>query len=253
MADLEGALPLEELLNAISAQLDRAQTALTLKAQTTALTFAVKDLTLDLRAVVDVADATLMVRPALPGEADVSMLKLSFTTVTRPMLEEHAVEMQAEEPALADAVDGLSEEEIRRLEWVGVRNLKDLNAARARGGSHNISRLSRLPADRLRQALSLAGQRAVSRVTPVPMDPASVDSLDPATRFRLRVRGRNLAPGGAVPMAKIDGQDVRVLDAGDGEVLVAAPAGPLAGALTLEWPDGQRLDHRFDTTLEGAS
>lgn len=253
MSDLEGALPLEDLLNAISAQLDRAQNALALKAQTTSLTFAVKDLSLDLRAVVDVSDATLMVRPALPGERDVSVLKLSFTTVTRPMLEEHSVEMQAEEPSLSEAVDGLSEEDIRRLEWVGVRNLSELNAARAKGGSHTIRRLSRLPADRLRQALSLAGQRAVSRVSPIPMDPATVSTLDPATRFRLRVRGRNLAPGGQRPQARIDGQSVQVMEARDDGLVVAAPRTAMAGALTLDWPDGERLEHRFDTGQEDAS
>lgn len=246
MAEVEGALPLEDLLNAISAQLDRAQAALALKAQTTALTFAVKDMTLDLRAVVEVSDAAIMVRPALPGEADVSHLKLSFTTVTRPMLEEHAVEMQAEEPAIADAVDGLSEEDVRRLEWVGVRNLTELNAARARGGTHTIRRLSRLPADRLKQALSLAGERVVRRVAPFPMDPGTVDALDPATRFRLRVNGRNLARGGVRPRARIDGAPASVLEAGDSALVVAAPAGPLAGALTLEWPDGGVIEHRYD-------
>ena len=164
MAEIEGALPLEDLLNAISAQLDRAQAALALKTQTTALTFAVKDLTLDLRAAVDIQDAAIMVRPALPGERDVSTLKLSFTTVTRPMLEEHAVEMQAEEPAISESVEGLSDEEVRRLEWIGVRNLNDLNAAQARGGSHNIRRLSRMPAERLKQALALAGRSSVRRV-----------------------------------------------------------------------------------------
>lgn len=246
MADLEGALPLEDLLNAISAQLDRAQAALALKAQTTALTFAVKDLSLDLRAVIDFDEAALMVRPALPGEVDVSVLKLSFTTVTRPMLEEHAVEMQAEEPAIADAVEGLSDADVRRLEWIGVRNLNDLRGARDKGGHAAIRKLSRLPADRLKQALSLAGERAVSRVAPVPLDPDTVQALDPATRLRLRVNGRNLARGGRRPRARIDGQPAEVMRVGDDALIVASAQMPKAGALMLEWSDGERLEHRFD-------
>lgn len=253
MTEVEGALPLEELLNAISAQLDRAQSALALKSQSTGLTFAVKDLTLDLRAMIDISDATLMIRPALPGEIDASTLKLSFTTVTRPMLEEHAVEMQAEEPAIADAVEGLSEEDVRRLEWVGVRNLSELNAARARGGSHTIRRLSRLPADRLKQALSLAGERVVRRVAPQLMEPGTVATLDPATRFRLRVSGRNLAREGLRPRARIDGVPASVLEVGDSSLVVAAQQGPLSGALTLEWPDGGVIEHRFDAGGEGGS
>lgn len=250
MADLEGALPLEDLLNAISSQLDRAQTALSLKSQSTSLTFAVKELTLDLRTVVDIQDAALMIRPALPGEVGVSLLKLSFTTVTRPMLEEHAVEMQAGEPAIADAVEGLSDAEVRRLEWIGVRNLNDLRAARDKGGNANITRLSRLPADRLKQALSLAGERRVNHISSIPMSPDTVQALDPATRLRLRVNGRNLARGGRKPVARIDGRQAEVLQAGDNTLIVAGPDIPLAGALTLEWPDGQTLEQTFDTQQE---
>ncbi len=251
MAEIEGALPLEDLLNAISSQLDRAQAALALKTQTTALTFAVKDLTLDLRAAVEVQDAAIMVRPALPGERDVSTLKLSFTTVTRPMLEEHAVEMQAEEPAISESVEGLSDEEVRRLEWIGVRNLNDLNAAQARGGSSNIRRLSRLPAERLKQALALAGRRSIRRVSPETMDPAAVRTLDPATRFRLRVEGRNLTRGGVAPRVEVAGRAAKVLQARPERLIVAVPEGTLAGAMTLAWPDGERMEH--EVQAEGAA
>lgn len=238
MSDLEGALPLEDLLNAISAQLDRAQAALALKTESTGLTFAVKDLNLDLHAAIDIQDAAIMVRPALPGERDVSTLRLSFTTVTRPMLEEHAVEMRAEEPAISDALDGLSDEEIRRLEWVGVRNLNDLSAVESRGGAANLRRLSRLPAARLKQALDLAGQRVVRRVAPVPVD----GPMDPAQRLRLRVQGRNLAKRGAMPKASIAGQAVEIVDADRDGLVLELPGKMVAGALTLDWPDGERQD-----------
>jgi hypothetical protein len=249
MADIEGALPLEDLLNAISAQLDRAQAALALKTQTTGLTFAVKDLALDLRAAVSFEEAAIMVRPAMPGERDVSTLRLSFTTVTRPMLEEHAVEMHAEEPAITESVEGLTDEEVRRLEWIGVRNLNDLNAAEARGGAANIRRLSRLPSQRLKQALDLAGRRAVSRVAPVPMDPDAVQTLDPATRFRLRVQGRNLLRGGERPKVSVAGEPAQVLEARPDSLIVAVPdEARLAGAMSLHWSDGQKLDHPIAET-----
>jgi hypothetical protein len=243
MSATEGALPLEDLLNAISAQLDRAQAALALKTETTGLTFAVKDLSLDLRAAVFVEDAVVKVRPALPGERDVSLLKLAFTTVTRPMLEEHAVGLRAEEPAIRDAVEGLSEEEVRRLEWIGVRNLPDLNAAQARGGMSNLRRLSNLPTDRLKQALDLAGRRAVHRVETSLPDAPAVRPLDPATLLRLRVQGRNLTRGGAAPDIRIDGQSARLLEAGPDSLVVAVPPTALAGAMTLTWPDGEQLQH----------
>lgn len=243
MSATDGALPLEDLLNAISAQLDRAQAALALKTETTGLTFAVKDLSLDLRAAVFVQDAAVLVRPALPGERDVSTLRLGFTTVTRPMLEEHAVALRAEEPAMKDAVEGLSDEDVRRLEWIGVRSLPDLNAAQARGGMSNLRRLSSLPTDRLKQALDLAGRRAVHRVEPALPEAPTLRPLDPATRFRLRVQGRNLTKGGAAPEIRVDGQPARVLEAFADSLVVAVPQAALAGAMTLSWPDGEELRH----------
>jgi hypothetical protein len=167
------------------------------------------------------------------------------------MLEEHAVQMEAEEPAISESVEGMSDEEVRRLEWIGVRNLNDLNAAKARGGSYNIRRLSRLPAERLKQALTLAGQRSVRRVAPVTMDPDAVHTLDPATRFRLRVQGRNLGRGGVAPRVEVAGRAAKVLQAEPNELVVALPEGALAGAMTLAWPDGERLEH--DIQSEGTA
>ncbi len=241
MIDAEGALPLEDLLNAISAQLDRAQAALALKTESTGLTFAVKELGLDLKADIGIQNAAIMVRPAAPGERDVSTLKLSFTTVTRQMLEEHAVEMQAEEPDISDAMDDLSDEEIRRLEWIGVRNLNDLDAAQSKGGAASIRKLSRLPAARLKQALDLAGQRRVQRVTRL--------GRDDVGRMRLAVQGRNLARGG-LPMASLAGTRAEVVDEGAQGLVVAAPMSATASALTLQWPDGTTSDTPIS---EGAS
>jgi len=250
MSELEGSLPLEDLLNAVSAQLDRAQAALALKAQNTALTFAVKDLSLDLRAMVEIRDAALHVRPALAGEQGASTLNISFTTVTRPMLEENAIEMKANEPAITDEIEDLSDEEARRLEWIGVRNLTQFNRARSRGGAHEIKRLSRLPTDRLKQALNLAGQRAVTAVDRAPADPSD---LDPVSRFRLRVAGRNLTRAGQRPDIRVNGQAARTLAADDDAIIAEAPGHVQAGALALSWPDGEHLEipFRFDDTRGG--
>ena len=246
MSDPNLGLPLEDLLNAVSTQLERAQSALNFRSQTAGLNFAVKDFAMDLRAVIDMENAEVRVRPALPGEAGVSTLKIGFTTVTRPMLEEHAVEFEAEEPAIAEAVDGLSDEEARRLEWIGVRNLSDMQKVKAKGGQTEMRRLSRLPSDRLKQALQVADQRRVNSVSAMPLNPDVVQSLDPATRHRLKITGRNLARRGGVRAVSVNGAPAEVLEARDDAITVATSAPVTAGAVALDWNEGTPTEMAFD-------
>ncbi|QGX99331.1 hypothetical protein EI983_14100 [Roseovarius faecimaris] len=251
MSDATPALPLEDLLNAVSTQLERAQSALNFRSQTAGLNFAVKDFAMDMRAVIDIESAEVRVRPALPGEAGVSTLRIGFTTVTRPMLEEHAVEFEAEEPAIAEAVDGLSEEEARRLEWIGVRNLADMQKVKAKGGQHEMRRLSRLPSDRLKQALKVADQRVVNSVSGISLDPGQVQALDPAARHRLKITGRNLTRQGALRGVTVNGAPAEVLELRDDAVTIATPGPVLSGALSLDWEEGAPDTLAFDLHQEG--
>src|SRR5262245_31168909 len=106
MANRERPLPVEEFIQAITSQLDRAQAALALNAQSLPLTFAVKDLSLDLRAHVEVVNGAVCIRSPSPGEAETSVLRMSFTTITRPMIQENTVSVQAavDEPSLRDVL-----------------------------------------------------------------------------------------------------------------------------------------------------
>jgi hypothetical protein len=83
----------------------------------------------------------------------------------------------------------------------------------------------------------------VHRIGPALPDTPSVRPLDPATRLRLRVQGRNLIKGGAAPEIRVDGQPARVLEATSDSLVVAVPQSALAGAMTLVWPDGEELHH----------
>ena len=74
----EGTLPLEHFIQAVQRQLDNAQTAMAVKAKSfnLPLTFAIKDITLDLRAHVEFARSEIRIRPAGPSDADASVFHL---------------------------------------------------------------------------------------------------------------------------------------------------------------------------------
>src|ERR1041384_4252337 len=86
----------EDFVNAISAQLDRVQDALRLKAVNRPLTFALKDFSLDLQVFAEMDNENnVRFRSASPNETGASTLRLSFTTITRPMIEENTISLAA--------------------------------------------------------------------------------------------------------------------------------------------------------------
>ena len=125
----EAAMPLENFIQAVQSQMDKAQTAMTLKARNLnmPLTFAIKDISLDLRAHVEFAKNEIRIRPAGASDAEASVFHLVFAAITRPMIEENAAAMSADDPEDRgiDEIggDSLSEDERRQLEWIGVRTV----------------------------------------------------------------------------------------------------------------------------------
>jgi len=177
----EGAFPVEDFINAITTQLDRVQDALRLKAVNRPLTYALKDLQLELKVFVDLdAQGNVRFRPAGPNESGASTVNFGFTTITKPMIEENTVSMAATRSApLTDL--GLSPDEQQRLERMGVRNLAQLNNLRASTGMQAISRLTDVSLDRLRAAVD-RGTPVVRGVTPAAPPPPRTWPTPPAPK-----------------------------------------------------------------------
>ena len=165
-------LPIEHFIQALTSQLDRAQTALALKARKLPLTFAVKDLKFDLRTQVEMRNSAVYIRPAAANEADASTIQFTLTSITRPMIEENTAKVDPEETSLQEVLgDEISEDEQRRLEWAGIRNAGDLRELHRQGGENAIRHVTQLPVQRLRTALRRATQPRVVGITPEPQTP----------------------------------------------------------------------------------
>lgn len=247
--EVGGAVPIEHFIQALTSQLDRAQTAMALKAQAgMPLTYAVKDLTLDLRAHVDVEGAVVRIRPAGPGDTSASTIHLGLTTITRPMIEENTVQLalDPDEPDLREvAGDELSSEELRRLEWAGVQTVSQLVQLREQAGEHAIERIASIPALRLRAALTRATQPMVREIVPAPRDGAESDG---PPVFHLR--GRNLYRD-ATPTVRAGRENLRVLRATPHELVVAPTATQLGGDIEIETAPGYRATCRLAAPEEG--
>jgi hypothetical protein len=223
-------LPIEQFIQALTSQLDRAQSALALKARAgLPLTFAVKDLTLDLRAHVDVSGSVVRIRPAGPGERDASTLHVSLTTITKPMIEENTstFAVAAGESPLKEAVgDQLNDDELRRLEWAGVHTVSQFEDLQQHAGADALERVAQVPAMRLRAALARAAAPYVSHLTLVDRPSANITASGPSVSSEptglplIEVKGRNLV-GRTLPVVRIGGSPVPILEASKGKLLLA--------------------------------
>jgi hypothetical protein len=250
-------LPIELFIQALTTQLDHAQTAMAVKAQNLnlPLTFAVKDLSLDLRTHVEFVQSEVRIRPAGPGDHDASTIRLSLTTITKPMIEENAPipAVPKDEPALRDVVgNALSEEEQRRLEWAGVQTASQLRRFQEGGGERMLERVANLPVDRLRVALARASEPVITDVGPAFPEGGNGTTggggeVDPPVNVPpwMRIRGRNLHTG-PIPRVTIGGEAASVLLAHDSELLVAPGPHQLSGEVVVDPGNGRVATRAFD-------
>jgi hypothetical protein len=234
----ESGVPLDVFIQSLTEQLDKAQASMALKARVgkLPLTFAVKDVSLDLRAFVQMVDDDVFLRPSSPGDTEASTIKLTLTTVTRSMIEENAVDFKAEDPqfTLREALGSqITDEDQRRLERIGVRTVEQLTDLRKTAGTDVVARLARMPVNRLQQALLAA---AAPRVTQVDA-PA-----DDGGRFGRNARVHLQAPGlraGRIPFVRAAGQDVPVIESHEGRLVLAPHATQMGLDAEIDFGDGE--------------
>lgn len=229
----DSGIPFDLFIQALTEQLDKAQASMAIKARIgkLPLTFAVKEVSLDLRAFVQMVDEDVFLRPAGPGESEASTIKLALTTITKPMIEENAVDYKAEDPkfSLREALgDSLSDDDERRLERIGVRTVTQLNELKRTAGADVIARLSRMPVNRLQQALLSAAAPRVTRV--------EGDASGPGRRVHVSTPSLR---AGRLPLVRAAGQAVSVVESA-GEGIVLAPlASQLGCEAEIDFGDGE--------------
>lgn len=229
----DAGVPFDLFIQALTEQLDKAQAAMAIKARVgkMPLTFAVKDVSLDIRAFVQLIEDDVYLRPAGPGETEASTIKLALTTITKPMIEENAVNYQAEDPkfSLREALgDQISDDDQRRLERIGVRTVDQLNELKNTAGADVIARLSRMPVNRLQQALMKAAAPRVTRV--------ERSGGDVPQRVHLNAPGLRI---GRLPLIRAAGQAVPVVAAEDGQIVLAPLAMQLGCEAEVDFGDGE--------------
>src|SRR3954469_2606282 len=150
----DGSFSVEDFLGAITSQLDRTQDALRIKAVNRPLTYAIKDFDMELKVFVEMdGEGKVRFRPPAANEPGASSIKIGFTTITRPMIQENTVELAlTRSPTLEEA--GMPRGARDRLERLGVRTTAERQRLRQSAGTAGVARVADVPVERLRAALS---------------------------------------------------------------------------------------------------
>jgi hypothetical protein len=242
--------PIEDFLQALTAQLDMAQDALALKVRGVGrpLTWALKDLNIDLRVFLEVdPQGRILLRSAGPSEEGASTVHLNLTTITRPMVEENTYALQEEpesdtrEVSTLKQSGSLDDSSSKRLEWMGVRTVGQLNKL-VESNPQAVASVIRTPIDRLRAALLASSQPTLSGHRVVPQ---------PAGGPLIELNGQHLA-NGSPPMVHMAGLRAEVLEATPTRVIVRPPPGASEGEIRVA-VGGQTLSSYFRLPAEGGA
>lgn len=211
--------PIEDFLQALTAQLDLAQDALALKVRGVGrpLTWALKDLNIDLRVFLEVDPrGRILLRTAGPSEDGASTVHLNLTTITRPMVEENTLYAEGEsddarEISTLKQSGNLDDSSAQRLEWMGVRTVGQLHRLVTQN-PQAVASVIRTPMERLRAALlastqpTLSGHKVVSQ----------------GTTQLLELSGQHLT-NGSPPTVHVAGVRAEVLEAAPTRLVVRPP------------------------------
>jgi hypothetical protein len=237
------AYPVDEFLQALTAQLDRAQDALSLKVSSTdrPLTWALKDLAIDLRVFIEINDQGRVTwRSAGPNEDGASTVHLTLTSITRPMVEENSFRFHGDEDQRGISRLGdtsLDADERRKLDWMGVRTVGQLRKL----DPIAVEAIVGIPVTRLQAALAAAARPAV----------VAQELVERAGRTLLAIHGANLANGSA-PEVRLDGAPVEVLEWKPNRLLVKPHVHHREGQLEV-LAAGQRAVAFYDLGLAHAA
>jgi hypothetical protein len=175
-----------------------------------------------------------MLRSAGPNEKDASALHFSFTTITRPMVEENSYQYQSEsDPRSLDDFRGSAEldgDTQRKLDLLGVRTVGQLKQLDPMA----VQAVIGIPATKLQAALAASSRPAVTG--------QEVVMRSDGVRL-LKIRGANLYSG-VLPEVRLAGQAVEVLEAHPTAVLVRPLAVHDEGQVEV-FADGHRATGWF--------
>jgi hypothetical protein len=217
---------LNSFLDSLILELDRAQDTLAVKGLNRRLTYAVRDLSLELQLFPEFDGRQLRFSTARPGESGAAKIAFQLGSITDRQIRETTKDPITKDDVAIETVEGIDDEVKTELQKVGVTSVKDIE--RMQRNNIDIERVSGAKVDYGRLANVI--NRAKRRSTPPTVFSASLAMSDQMPT--LVIEGENLVlagPPGDFPLAYLNGEPVRVVAASPRELRLAVPEDRVRG------------------------
>jgi len=216
---------LEQFLDSLILELDRAQDTLALKGLTRKLTYTVKDVGLDLNIFPVLEEGKVKFQMAKPGETGGSRISFQLGSITDRQIRENANEPPGKDDLELDALDGVDEEVKESLRKVGVTSSRDLekldrrNVNLERVVKEKTSGAKTLDYSNLANLINKARRRKLSPQ----LSNLSASEQDDAIELHLRGQNFVLQQSTEYPAASVNNRRAEILHADSGELRLKVP------------------------------
>lgn len=217
---------LEAFINALVVELDKAQDTLALKGVTRPLSYAVRDVSLELHANPTFDGRRLQWNTARPGDAAASKISINLGSISDRQIRETTKTPVTRDDVAIEAIDEIDQETRDTLRQIGVTTGKDLERMETRNiDLGKAGGTKRVDYGRLANLINQARRRQLApRVSRVSVSKAA------GAAMTLSIDGDNLAlvrAGVGFPLAALNGRPVEVVAASPDQVHLAVAAGHL--------------------------
>lgn len=209
---------LENFLDSLIGELDEAQDTLALKGINRKLTYAVKDLALELQLFPVYNGDTVLFATARPGETGASKVSIQLGSITDRQIRETTRDPISREDVAVDQVDDIDLDTKRTLKRIGVKSVKDIERMEERNVDLSKAGGKKLNYGSLAAAIARARR---SRSAPA-VSNFSLERSD--SGFTLSLSGANLEAYGQdadFPLAVINHKPAKVIGASSDSISLA--------------------------------
>ncbi|WP_431689112.1 hypothetical protein [Hahella sp. NBU794] len=216
---------LEQFLDSLILELDKAQDTLSLKGLTRKLTYTVKDVALDLNIFPVLEDGKVKFQMAKPGETGGSRISFQLGSITDRQIRENANEPPSKDDVQLDTLEDVDDEVKESLRKVGVTSTRDLEKLNQRNVNIENVVKEKTGGEKSLDYSDLANLINKARRRKLSPQLSTLSAKEQEEAVELTLRGSNfvLQQSASYPAAMVNNQKAEVLHADAGELRLKVP------------------------------
>ncbi len=216
---------LEQFLDSLILELDKAQDTLALKGVTRKLTYTVKDVALDLNVFPVFENGKVKLQMAKPGDAGGSRISFQLGSITDRQIREHSNDPVATDDLSIDSIEEIDDDVKESLRKVGVKSTRDLEKLEKRDVDIGKVVKDKAGSDKDTDYSQLANIINKARRKKLSPQLSAVTVKQMGDNVELTLKGKNfvLQKELSYPAAFVNDQPAQVIHAESGELRLAVP------------------------------